>query len=99
MPLDTRVEESVFDASDGVMQCYGKVSPEGICFYRQTEAGPQLARHDPRSGETRAVCSVPPGHHGLLDIASDGSSLLYDQVEREETDLVRVEAFRSSLAD
>ena len=99
LDLASGEEEELFTVPRGTFQCYWKASPEGIFLYRRTDEGPQLAVHDLRTGETRGVFPIPPGHDGLLDVASDGSSLLYDQIAHVETDLVRVAPFPPTAAE
>jgi len=92
--LGTREEVKVVEIDAGIMECYWKMLDAGLFFYRRTEEGPVLALHDLATGGSRIVCPLPQGRPGLLDVAPDGRSLLYDRVELAETDLVCVEPFQ-----
>ncbi|MFH0945539.1 MAG: hypothetical protein V2A76_10115 [Planctomycetota bacterium] len=84
---------SVLPKPGANLPCYWKVTAEGVFLFRKTEGPSELAYFDFKTGETRSLCPLPSVQWILLDVAPDGASLLYDRVDRIETDLVIVEGF------
>lgn len=87
---DGNGETLLFEAPGMVLDCYWKASAEGFYFYRHDAAGFHLAYRDSATELTRDLLPIPPVPWRLLDAAFDGSSLLFDEVERVETDLMVV---------
>lgn len=86
-------EEIVLDDPAALMPCYWKRADDGIFFYRASADGYQLAFFDFATGTTRDLLPLPHVRWNVLDVALDGNSLLYDQVDRVEADLVVVDEF------
>jgi Tol biopolymer transport system component/DNA-binding winged helix-turn-helix (wHTH) protein len=87
-----RAGEVVFEDPDALMPCFWKMADDGIFFYRREEDRYQLAFFDFATQEIRNILPLPQVRWHVLDAALDGNSLLFDQLDRIEADLVVVEA-------
>jgi Tol biopolymer transport system component/DNA-binding winged helix-turn-helix (wHTH) protein len=90
---DPELPERVLAFENGRNQCYWGLDPEGVLFYRRGGEGLELALHDFKSDERRAIFSVAGGNPGRFDLSPDRRFVLYDQVDHIAKDLIRVDAF------
>ena len=86
-------ESLVFTEPAARLACYWKVTAEGVFLFRTTEGPSELAFFDFATKQAESLCPLPSVQWILLDVAPDGKSLLYDRVDRIETDLVIVDGF------